>query len=261
MTDVLDIANAAVVRDGKTILGPLTWRVGSDERWVVLGPNGAGKSTLFNLISTQSHPSSGGVKVLGCQLGKTDVFEIRPRIGYVSTSLLEFIPEGERVLDLVMSSAYAIVGRWQESYDLWDESRALGLLTLLGVREFGERSFDSLSDGEQKRVMIARALMPNPELLLLDEPTSGLDLGGREDLLQRLSALAKDPKSPAIILITHHVEEIPVGTTHCLLLKDGVAISAGRIEDVLTSVNLTKTYSIPLEVSLNSGRYSAKAVN
>ena len=261
MSSVLEISAAHVIRGEKAILGPLSWQVESDQRWVVLGPNGAGKSTLFGLISTQIHPTSGAVKVLDCTLGKTDVFEIRPRIGYVSTSILDLIPEGERVLDLVMSSAYAIVGRWQESYDLWDESRALSLLTLLGVRELRERSFDSLSDGERKRVLIARALMPNPELLLLDEPTSGLDLGGREDLLQRLSALAGDPQSPAIILITHHVEEIPSGTTHCLLLKEGKIVAAGPIENVLTSENLSQTYSMPLEVAVHSNRYSAKAVH
>jgi len=261
MGSVLNIKNAQVTRNARSVLGPISWSVDSTERWVVLGPNGAGKSTLFSLLSTQNHPTSGSVTILDCQLGKSDIFEIRPRIGFVSTGLIDFIPDGERVLDLVMSSAYAIVGRWQETYDLWDESRALSLLTLLGVRELGERDFFTLSDGEKKRVLIARALMPNPELLLLDEPTSGLDLGGREDLLKRLGALASDPTSPAIILITHHVEEIPAGTTHCLLLKDGVSVAAGEIREVLTSENLSNTYSLPLEVTVDRGRYYAKAVN
>jgi iron complex transport system ATP-binding protein len=259
MTSVLTVKDATVIRDGKPILGPLTWSVTADERWVVLGPNGAGKSTLFSLISTQLHPTRGTVQVLDAELGKSDLFEVRPRIGFVSSALIDQIPSDERVLDLVMSSAYAIVGRWTESYDLWDESRALSLLTILGVRDLRERTFFTLSEGEKKRVLIARALMPNPELLLLDEPAAGLDLGGREDLLKRLSDLAIDPASPATVIITHHVEEIPRGTTHCLLIKDGKPIASGPIDEVLTSEHLTSAYNIHVTVTSDGGRYTAKA--
>ena len=250
-----------VVRDGRSILGPLSWQISEGERWVVLGPNGAGKSTLFQLLAAQSHPSSGKVSILECELGKVDIFELRPRIGFVSSTLVEQVPEGEKVLDLVMTAAYAIVGRWQEEYDLWDESRAISLLTILGVRDLRERIFSTLSEGEKKRVLIARALMPNPELLLLDEPASGLDLGGREDLLIRLRELAQDPTSPATVIITHHVEEIPQGTTHILLLKDGQIVAIGPIAEVLTSAHLENTYGIELSLSMEDGRYTAKAVH
>jgi iron complex transport system ATP-binding protein len=169
------------------------------------------------------------------------------------------IPEDERVIDVVMTSAYAIIGRWNEDYDLWDESRAISLLTVLGVRDLQDRFFGTLSEGEKKRTLIARALMPNPELLLLDEPAAGLDLGGREDLLNRLSQLAIDPQSPATVIITHHVEEIPQGTTHCLLLGEGKIVASGGLREVLTSENLSKAYAISIEVIEQDQRFFAKA--
>jgi iron complex transport system ATP-binding protein len=169
------------------------------------------------------------------------------------------IPFDESVMNVVMTSAYAVIGRWQESYDLWDESRAMSLLTILGVRDLRERTFGTLSEGEKKRTLIARALMPNPEILLLDEPAAGLDLGGREDLLQRLNGLASDPTSPSTIIVTHHVEEIPRGTTHCLLLMDGVAIAQGELRHVLTSENLSRAYQIAVEVQEEGGRFFARA--
>jgi len=256
---VLNLQDVSVIRDGGTILGPLSWTVSSGERWVVLGPNGAGKSTLFALAGSIIHPSRGQVSILDSQMGRTDVFELRPRIGMTSNAIVELIPEDESVLNVVMTSAYAIVGRWQESYDLWDESRALSLLTILGVRGLKDRTFGTLSEGEKKRVLIARALMPNPELLLLDEPAAGLDLGGREDLLRRLNALALDPASPATIIVTHHVEEIPLGSTHCLLLSDGLVVAQGELKEVLTSQNLSIAYDIAIEVKEESGRYFARS--
>ena len=259
MGHVLEFKDVSVVRDDRTILGPLSWQVSEGERWVVLGPNGAGKSTLFALAGSLIHPSKGEVAILESPLGKTDVFELRPRIGITSTAIVEMIPEDETVINVVMTSAYAIVGRWQESYDLWDESRALSLLTILGVRELKERNFGTLSEGEKKRALIARALMPNPELLLLDEPAAGLDLGGREDLLRRLNALALDPTSPVTVIVTHHVEEIPRGTTHCLLLSDGLEVSQGALTEVLTSANLSTAYGISVQVQEEGGRYFARA--
>ena len=261
MSLVLDLRDVSVIRDQKTILGPLSWRVLSGERWVVLGPNGAGKSTLFALAGSLIHPSRGELSILDEVLGRTDVFELRPRIGLTSNSIVELIPEDEKVIDVVMTAAYAIVGRWQESYDLWDESRALSLLTTLGVRELRERTFGTLSEGEKKRTLIARALMPNPELLLLDEPAAGLDLGGREDLLRRLNALALDPTSPATIIVTHHVEEIPRGTSHCLLLSEGLAVAQGPLAEVLTATNLSMAYDIEIELNETDGRYFARATN
>ena len=260
MSQILNFQNVTVVRDGKRILGPITLDISEGQRWVIVGPNGAGKTTLFQIAATNIHPSTGSGEVLGSPLGSTDVFELRPRIGLTTNNLVATIPENEIVLDLVMSSAYAIVGRWNESYDLWDESRAMSLLTTLGVRELKDRFFGTLSEGEKKRVLIARALMPNPELLLLDEPAAGLDLAGREDLLKRLDALAADPLSPATLIVTHHLEEIPHGTTHALLLKSGTIIGAGEISTVLTSENLSLAYDIPITLIFEGGRYFARAL-
>jgi len=257
---VLNLQNVSVIRDGKTILGPLDWQVNEDERWVILGPNGAGKSTLFALCSTQMHPTTGSVEILGSKLGAVDVFEVRPRIGFMGSTLMNLFPEDEKVIDIVLTAAYAMLGRWNESYELWDESRAQGLLTTLGVRELAQRSFNTLSEGEKKRVLISRSLMSDPEILLLDEPASGLDLGGREDLLNRFDLLANDPYSPVTLIITHHIEEIPAGSTHALLLKSGKIVSSGPIATVITSENLSVAYDMPISVSIMNNRYSANAV-
>ena len=253
--------NDVVVRRGdREILGPINWNVNSGERWVILGPNGAGKTTLLQLCATLIHPTSGTVKILGNHLGKFDVFEIRTRIGITSSAFVRDFPEDEIVMDVVLTAAYAVIGRWQESYDLWDESRAKALLTALGVRELGDRVFSTLSEGEKKRVQIARSLMADPELLLLDEPASSLDLGGREDLLKRLENLAADPLAPATVIVTHHIEEIPVGTTHALLLKDGEVIAQGAVDRVLTDAFMTQAYGLRIAVQSEGGRYFARAI-
>jgi iron complex transport system ATP-binding protein len=257
--EVISASNISVIRDGKKILGPLTWQVREGERWVVIGPNGAGKSTLFLLCATLIHPSQGALSILGERVGSVDLFELRPRIGVTHAAVATEIPEDERVMDAVLTSAYAVTGRWLEEYDLWDESRALSLLTALGVRELGDRRFGTLSEGERKRVLIARSLMANPELLLLDEPAAGLDLGGREDLLKRFAALAKDPTAPASVIVTHHIEEIPVGTTHALILAHGEEIAQGSISEVITSQNLTRAYGLPIEVRYEGERFFARA--
>jgi iron complex transport system ATP-binding protein len=253
--------NDVVVRRGdREILGPINWNVNSGERWVILGPNGAGKTTLLQLCATLIHPTSGSVKILGNHLGKFDVFEIRTRIGITSSAFVRDFPEDEIVMDVVLTAAYAVIGRWQESYDLWDESRAKALLTALGVRELGDRVFSTLSEGEKKRVQIARSLMADPELLLLDEPASSLDLGGREDLLKRLENLAADPLAPATVIVTHHIEEIPVGTTHALLLKDGQVVAQGAVDRVLTDAFMTQAYGLRISVQSEAGRYFARAI-
>ncbi|CAB4677357.1 MAG: ATP-binding cassette domain-containing protein [Actinobacteria bacterium] len=261
MAQVLQIENVTVVRDGKTILGPIDWQVNENERWVILGPNGAGKSTLFSLCSSQIHPTTGTVHILGSKLGAVDVFELRPRIGFMGSTLVNQFPEDEKVLDVVLTAAYAMLGRWQEAYELWDESRAQGLLTTLGVRELAERKFFTLSEGEKKRTLIARSLMADPEILLLDEPAAGLDLGGREDLLRRFDALASDPYSPATLMITHHIEEIPAGSTHALLLKSGNIVASGAIGGVVTSENLTTAYEMPINVAVTNNRFTANAIS
>ena len=259
MNAILEIDNVSVRRGDKNILGPLNWQVLEGQRWVVLGPNGAGKTTLLQVCSSLIHPTIGNIRILGEQLGKVDVFELRTRIGLSSSALVEQLPSDELVIDVVLTAAYAMLGRWQEKYDLWDESRAMALLTALGVRELGERHFGSLSDGEKKRVQIARALMADPELLLLDEPASSLDLGGREDLLKRIEIFAKDPLAPATVIVTHHIEEIPSGTTHALLLKDGTVVAQGVIDTVITDENLSHAYGLPISVQSEGGRFFARA--
>ena len=259
MNVILEIDNVSVRRSDKNILGPLNWQVLEGQRWVVLGPNGAGKTTLLQVCSSLIHPTIGNIRILGEQLGKVDVFELRTRIGLTSSALVEQLPSDELVIDVVLTAAYAMLGRWQEKYDLWDESRAMALLTALGVRELGERHFGSLSDGEKKRVQIARALMADPELLLLDEPASSLDLGGREDLLKRIEIFAKDPLAPATVIVTHHIEEIPSGTTHALLLKDGTVVAQGVIDTVITDQNLSHAYGLPISVQSEGGRFFARA--
>jgi iron complex transport system ATP-binding protein len=259
MRPILELSNISVQRGDRVILGPLDWQVLEGQRWVILGPNGAGKTTLLQVCSSLIHPTSGEVKILGQPLGKTDVFELRTRIGLTSSKLVEQLPGDELVIDVVLTAAYAMLGRWQEKYDLWDESRAMALLTALGVRELGGREFGSLSDGEKKRVQIARSLMADPELLLLDEPASSLDLGGREDLLKRIEAFASDVLAPATVIVTHHIEEIPSGTTHALLLKEGRAIAQGVIESVINDVNLSTAYGLPITVQSQGGRFFARA--
>ena len=259
MSAILELSDISVRRGDRIILGPLNWQVLEGERWVILGPNGAGKTTLLQICSSLIHPTTGEINILGEKLGKVDVFELRTRIGLTSSALVEQLPTDELVMDVVLTAAYAMLGRWQEKYDLWDESRAMALLTALGVRELGQRLFGSLSEGEKKRVQIARALMADPELLLLDEPASSLDLGGREDLLRRIESLSKDPLAPATVIVTHHIEEIPVGTTHALLLREGAVVAQGEVASVITDQNLTQAYGLAITVQSEGGRFFARA--
>ena len=259
MSAILELSSISVQRGDRIILGPLDWQVLEGQRWVVLGPNGAGKTTLLQICSSLIHPTTGSITILGQTLGKVDVFELRTRIGLTSSALVDQLPSDELVMDVVLTAAYAMFGRWQEKYDLWDESRAMALLTALGVRELGNRVYGTLSDGEKKRVQIARALMADPELLLLDEPASALDLGGREDLLKLIETFSKDPLAPATVIVTHHIEEIPSGTTHALLLRDGKTVAQGEIESVINDENLSVDYGLPISVQSEHGRYFARA--
>ncbi|MFZ0323345.1 MAG: ABC transporter ATP-binding protein [Actinomycetes bacterium] len=257
---VLALSGATVVRSGRRILDQVDWRVDEGERWVVLGPNGAGKTTLMQLAAALIHPSEGKVEILDEVMGSVDVFELRPRVGLASAALAEQIPGRERVLDVVLTASYAVVGRWHERYDGVDRQRAASLLAAMGAADLAERTFGTLSEGERKRVQIARALMSDPELLLLDEPAAGLDLGGREDLVLRLGALAANPESPAMVLVTHHVEEIPPGFSHALLMRQGRAVASGPVEEVLSAPWLTATFGLPLVVDRDAGRWSARAL-
>ena len=240
------------------LLDSIDWVVEEDERWVILGPNGAGKTTLLQVAAAQIHPTDGVAGILEEVLGTVDVFELRPRIGLTSAALGERIPRGELVQDVVVSASYGVVGRWREEYDDLDHGRADVLLRELGVAQLVDRTFGTLSEGERKRVQIARALMTDPELLLLDEPAAGLDLGGREDLVSTLSMLAMDPDSPATVLVSHHVEEIPPGFSHALLLRGGRVVAAGLLDDVLTEEHLSATFGMPLVISKADDRWAAR---
>jgi iron complex transport system ATP-binding protein len=259
MSDVLELAGVTVVRGSTTLLDDVSWQVSEGERWVVLGPNGAGKTTLLQIAAARMHPTRGVAGVLGEVLGAVDVFELRPRIGLSSTSLAERLPPGERVGDVVVTASYGVTGRWIEQYDALDHGRARALLETLGVGHLSERTYGTLSEGERKRVQIARALMTDPELMLLDEPAAGLDLGGREDLVRRLGQIAEDVYAPALVLVTHHVEEIPPYFTDVLLLRQGRVVAAGPIEITLTEANLSETFGLPLVREQHGRRWTARA--
>lgn len=255
---LIDFNEVTVRRSGHTLVGPVTWRVELDERWVVLGPNGAGKTSLLRMAAAEMHPTSGHANLLGEVLGKVDISELRPRIGLSSAAVASRVPLDEKVSDLVVSAGYAVVGRWREKYDDVDTDRAVDMLESLGAEHLSDRAYGTLSEGERKRVLIARALMTDPELLLLDEPAAGLDLGGREELVEKLGDLAADPDAPATVLVTHHVEEIPPGFTHALLLNEGSVVAQGLLDEVLTAENLSEAFRQSITLDRIDGRYFAR---
>ena len=257
--EVVRLRGVGVRRGGSMLLRDVDWTVYDDERWVVIGPNGAGKTTLLQVAGCQLFPSEGRAELLGSRLGETDVFELRPRIGLASAAVADRVPPGEKVIDLVLTASYAILGRWKEDYDSADVTRAVELLDALGCAHLIRRKFATLSEGERKRVQIARSLMPDPELLLLDEPAAGLDLGGREDLLRRLAQLAHDSKAPMMVLVTHHVEEVPDGFTHAMLLRRGSVLASGPIDEVFTAKNLSRCFGVQLEIEHRQSRWTARA--
>ena len=257
MNTVIELGGVSVVRGDATLLDDITWQVREGERWVLLGPNGAGKTTLLSVVSTNMFPSAGTVGVLGETVGSVDVFELRPRIGLTSAALADRIPRHEKVVDLIISASYAVVGRWREEYDEVDHKRAEQLMGEVGVAHLAERRFGTLSEGERKRVQIARALMADPELLLLDEPAAGLDLGGREDLVSTMQAVAEDPTAPTTVMVSHHVEEIPPGFTHVMMLRRGRITAMGPVDQVLTADRLSQTFGMPLQLHEVDGRWYA----
>ncbi len=259
MAPVVELTDVSIVRGGTRLLRDVTWIVEEGQRWVIVGPNGAGKTTLLQILAAQMHPTSGRAALLGEVLGAVDVFELRPRIGVSSAALADRIPRTEAVGDVVVSAAYATLGRWRESYDPMDYLRAAGLMQQFGIAHLSQRTFGTLSEGERTRVQLARALMTDPELLLLDEPGAGLDLGGRERLVAALGELCSDPDAPTTILVTHHIEEIPAGITHALLLADGAITAAGPIRETLTADSLSRTFGMDLVLDFTEGRWAARA--
>lgn len=258
-TPALRLSDVGVVRDRRPLLAGVNWTVQPGERWVVLGPNGAGKSTLLRVAALYLHPTEGTVEVLGRRLGRVDVRRMRHRVGYASAMLSDRIRPTISALDAVMTARHGALEPWWHSYSDADRQRAAGLLERLGCGHLGGQQFGLLSSGERQRVQIARTLMTEPGLVLLDEPTAALDLAGREELVRSLDALGADPTTPPTVLVTHHVEEIPAGFDHVLLLREGQVVAAGPIDEVLTAERLSACFSMELELEHHRGRWWAHA--
>lgn len=258
MSAALDLHDVSVVRDHRRILDSVDWRVAAGDRWVVFGPNGSGKTTLLRVAALGLHPSSGDVRVLGEQLGRTDVRTLRARIGLTSAALAASLRPRLSAHDVVMTGRHAALEPWWHDYTTEDHQRTTRLLERVGCGHLGDHDFGTLSSGERQRVLLARTLMPDPELLLLDEPMAGLDLGGREDLVATLRDLAVDRASPPMVLVTHHLDELPPGFTHALLLREGSVQDAGPLEATLDSAALSACFDRPLTVSRDGARWSAR---
>jgi iron complex transport system ATP-binding protein len=247
------------VRDGRSLLSAIDWEVGPDERWVLLGPNGAGKTTLMGLAAAALHPTTGLVEILGHQLGRVDVRELRARIGLSSGSVLRALRPEHTTAEIVLTGKLGALAPWWYDFSAEDHRRAGELLADAGLTAVADHPVGTLSEGERQRALLARVLMADPELLLLDEPAAGLDLGARERLVTYLARLAADPDTPPLVLVTHHTEEIPPGTTHAALLRSGRLVSAGPISDALTSAALSACYEMPVELDYREGRWWSRA--
>jgi iron complex transport system ATP-binding protein len=246
--DALSLVDVSVIRDGARLLGPIDWRVAATDRWIVLGANGCGKSTLLRVASMHLHPSRGSVHLLGEELGRTDVRRLRKRVGYASAALAGSFRPTITCRDVVMTAKNAALEPWWHEYSDADRERAEQLLEARGCGDHADRTFVTLSSGERQRVLLARTLMTDPGVVLLDEPTAALDVSGRELLVEELGGLAADPASPAMALVTHHVEEIPAGFTHVLLMKRGVAVASGPLDTTLDDESLSETFETPLRI-------------
>lgn len=259
MTTVLELSNVSLVRDGATVLSDVSWKVDSSQRWVILGPNGAGKTSLLEMIAAWEKPTSGTAVVLGDDVGSADTDWLRPRVGLASSGMAKRIPASETVEQAVITAAFAAAESRGEAFEDIDVRRTRRVLAEWRLDAVADRPFGSLSEGETKRAQIARSIMTDPELLLLDEPVAGLDLGSREEVMMMLGAFASNASAPAIVMVTHHVEEIPLGFTHALLLSNGRVVDQGPLESMLTSANLTRAFGVTVDVSHEAGRYWARA--
>jgi iron complex transport system ATP-binding protein len=257
---VLRLRGVSFVRDGRTILAPVDLAVRSGERWLVLGANGSGKTTLLRIASMYEHPSAGTVEVLGERLGRTDVRVLRRRIGYLSAALAGQLRPELRCLDIVRTARYAALEPWWHRYTADDDAQALRCLVRMGVGHLAERPLGTASSGEQQRVLLARTLMNEPQVVVLDEPSARLDLGGREQLVAALAELTVDPAGPPLILVTHHLDEVPPGMTHVLMLRDGEVVTRGPIGRHLTAAAISECFGLNLELQRRpDGRLSAWA--
>lgn len=258
---VAKLEHVSVVRDGQPLLDDITWSVRGRERWVLLGPNGSGKTTLLQVVGSSLWPTRGEVELLGERLGRVDMRELRRRITMVSASLARALRPGISALDVVLTGRHAALETWWHEYSDQDRDRARSLLADAGFGSagFAARPFGLLSEGERQQVLLARALMGSPDLLLMDEPAAGLDLGARERLLGRLASLASDPAVPPLIFVTHHLEEIPPGVTHAALLRRARLLAAGPVDEVLTSDAVSDAFDVDVTVERRSGRFLARA--
>ena len=255
---VVEVRDLMVRRGERVILGPLDWTIRTGERWVVIGPNGSGKTTLLSVIGLDLWPTAGRVDVLGARYGQVDSREIRRRIGVSGSAVEGTLRPDLTPITLVMTARHAATEPWWHVYTDEDRTRAMDLLVGLGLAGVAEHGFGTLSEGERRRTSIARALMPDPDLLLLDEPAASLDLGAREVLIGDVAQLAGQERPTAIVLVTHHVEEIPTGFTHAHVLADGRLIAAGPLDEVVTDDNLTLAYELPITVERRDGRVWAR---
>ena len=260
MVAALELSKISFVRDGRTILDSVSLTVEADQRWLILGANGSGKTTLVRIAAMYEHPTYGSVSVLGQTLGTTDVRTLRQRIGYVSASFTSELRPALIALDVVMTAKNAALETWWHQYDEADAQQAQHCLDRMRIGHLAHRTFGTLSSGEQQRVLLARSLMNNPNIVLMDEPSARLDLGGREQLVEALSELTLDVTAAPLVLVTHHVDEIPTGMTHVLFLKDGKAMTRGTITECFTAENLSDCFSMSLHLQQrDNGRYSAWA--
>jgi iron complex transport system ATP-binding protein len=255
----VELRDVTKVVDERPIVRDVDWSVNAGERWAVLGRNGCGKTTLLRIASLYLHPTSGSVTVLGNTLGRCDVRRVRERIGWSSASFADMLRPALEAVEIVMTARYAALEPWWHQYDDADRERAAGLLDRVGIGHLERRQFGTLSSGERQRVLLARTLMNDPGIVLLDEPTAALDLVGREELVATLDALALDPSTPPVVMVTHHVEEIPSSFTHALLMRQGSVTAQGRVDDVLTEANLRACYELPLRLERRDGRWLAWA--
>ncbi len=257
-TPVLRCAGVSLVLDGAQILDGIEWTVQGDERWVVLGANGAGKTSLLRIAALYQHPSSGTVEVLGQRLGRTDVRTLRERIAFSSPALSAKLEPSMNAAEVVMTARYAALAPWWHRYTEADRVRALDLLREWRCAALASHAFTTLSAGERQRVLLARMLMNGPGIALLDEPTAGLDIGGREELVADLAIWARDRARPPIILVTHHLEEIPPAFTHALVLKARRTLASGPLSETVTSEILSEAFGLMLVVDEREGRYTAR---
>jgi iron complex transport system ATP-binding protein len=257
---VVAVSGAFVHEPGRPILHPIDWNIRAGQHWVILGPNGSGKTTLLRLLAGYRMPTGGTVRLLGHQVGKVDLRELRRHIGFASTALADLLHRHVTAQELVLAGKYATARVFpRDVYTPEDRERARELLHLMGIERLAGRRATDMSQGEWQKVQLARTLMARPQLLLLDEPMAGLDVGSRESLITRLSALTSMPDGPTIVLVTHHVEEIPEGFGHVALLRNGHMWLAGPTASNLTSTTLSTCFELPLQLHRFGNRYTAIA--